>query len=89
MKFFRALDRVLTPMANRLEQMRDMMHVTGAIEGLETNQMGEAELRSAMFMCSGCRSATECKTWLANADAQEHAPEFCPNASRFEQLATR
>ena len=63
MRILEVLDRLFAPTANRLDQMSEMMHVTGAMKGLETSQIGEAQLRTAIFMCSGCRSEEVCKTW--------------------------
>jgi hypothetical protein len=47
------------------------------------------ELLAAETRCAACRETTRCRRFLAGAAAGDTPPEFCPNASAFDELARR
>ena len=71
----------------RLDMLSKMVSRTEALAHLGTSRMTESELRRAMTTCLVCKSAETCQTWQAENRGKGAAPDFCPNASRFEAMA--
>lgn len=45
------------------------------------------DYRTAVLSCTACTSETACKTWLAENESAEHAPDYCRNRRMLEALA--
>ena len=71
----------------RLDLMKKMLHVTGAIKGLEQQGSGDKDLRSAISACLACPHGDICKAWTSTANVTSLPPEFCMNAARLRRLS--
>lgn len=72
----------------RLDLMKQMFHITGAIDGLDNGPCGDNNLRSAIVACLGCPHAAACAAWSSAAKTPSLPPEFCWNASRLRRMTS-
>ncbi|MFD0916999.1 DUF6455 family protein [Pseudahrensia aquimaris] len=78
---------VFKPFSKRLDMLSKMANRTDALKRLGTSRMVEIALRRAMTTCLSCKSGDTCQKWQAENRGKGAAPEFCPNAARFEIMA--
>jgi hypothetical protein len=74
---------ILKRIDERTAMMGRMMEAVGVSSFADTGLALESRLRTAFFRCQACRSADECRDWLALHGQATQAPSFCPNAELF------
>lgn len=81
------------PMFRRVE--RQVQHMARMMERIDVDaaaavrHQSGASFAQARTRCIHCRSATECRRWLAGEPDAEHPARFCPNIAYFEKFARR
>jgi hypothetical protein len=75
------------PVAQRIENMLEMMQRLGIEPVPPPRGAGERALACAVRACEACTNGLVCRDWLVRAaPTLRKAPLFCPNADRFAQL---
>lgn len=78
MSFFERMDR-------RMASMATMMEKVGVDVDRFATQRHGLDLAESVRACSFCGASKACAAWLERAPEHvEHAPDFCPNAVRFD-----
>jgi hypothetical protein len=82
------LEGMIAQLEARARNMGEMMRRLGLEPGeAVTFDMGRS-LEAAARSCSACGAVEECSTWLCEETGpMETAPSFCPNATRFREIA--
>ncbi len=82
------LEGMIAQLEARARNMGEMMRRLGIEPGeIVSFDMGRS-LQAAARSCSACRSVEECTGWLdGKATPAQAAPSFCPNATRFRDIA--
>lgn len=75
-----------TKRGQRLDLMKQMLHITGAMGGLDKRQCGDNDLRSAVVACLRCPHADACTEWASVAKTPSLPPDFCWNAARLRRI---
>lgn len=86
MTFYKRLEEFFTTRGERLDLMKQMLYITGAIDGLNNRQCGGNNLRSAIMACLGCPHAGACAAWSSTAKTPSLPPDFCWNAARLRRM---
>lgn len=74
-------------MAAKADLMESMMRKLDVRDAIADMPSAASVMRSAALRCLTCGHAGECKTWLAENEAPQHAPDYCRNRDLFEFAA--
>lgn len=74
-------------MAAKADLMESMMRKLDVRDAIAEMPAAPSVMRSAAFRCMTCGHAGECRTWLEENEAPQHAPDYCRNKDLFEFAA--
>lgn len=74
----------LDRMSDRVDLMEQMMQTLDVRDAVADMPSAPSVFRSAALRCLSCGHAGECKQWLEENEAPEHAPGYCRNKDLFE-----
>ncbi|RST85525.1 hypothetical protein EJC49_15675 [Aquibium carbonis] len=77
----------LERMSSKADLMERMMRKLDVRDAITEMPAAPSVLRNAAFRCMTCGHAGECKSWLEENQAPEHAPGYCRNKDLFEFAA--
>ncbi len=57
------------------------------VEAAQRGDIAEQDIRSVVFVCTGCTRTGDCVHWLdTHAEGAETAPDYCRNKALFDRL---
>jgi hypothetical protein len=78
---------LLDKVSDKVDLMERMMRKLDVRDAIADMPAAPSVIRSAALRCLSCGHAGECKSWLEENEAPQHAPNYCRNKDLFEFAA--